>query len=52
LTDKRHELVALSAPVVAGIEAAWRERLGEAGNEELHRLLADLREITDRPLPH
>jgi len=38
VTEKGHELVALSAPVVAAIEAEWRNRLGPVGFDQLRDL--------------
>lgn len=47
ITESGQELVALSRPVVAEVEASWRAHLGDADTDELRRLLARLREITD-----
>lgn len=47
VTGKGHELVELSLPVVAEIEARWEEHLGRARTRELRRALTELRAITD-----
>ena len=49
ITDKGRELVDLSMPVVAAVEAAWQRHLGQADTAQLRRILTDLREITDLP---
>lgn len=47
ITDKGRELVELSIPTVTEVEARWEEHLGRARTDQLRRILADLREITD-----
>jgi len=47
ITDKGHELIDLSAPVVRDIEAQWEAHLGRARTRQLRRALSDLRSITD-----
>ncbi len=49
ITDQGRELVALSTPVVAEVEAAWQRHLGPADTAHLRRILTELREITDLP---
>lgn len=47
ITDKGQELVQLSIPTVAAVEAQWEQHLGRARTDQLRRILTDLREITD-----
>lgn len=47
ITDRGHELVVLSLPVVEEMERAWTERLGPERTQQLRETLVDLREITD-----
>lgn len=47
ITDRGHELVALSLPVVEEMERAWTEHLGPERTQQLRETLVDLREITD-----
>ena len=47
ITDKGRELVDLSIPVVAQVEAEWTAHLGAERTEQLRSILRDLREITD-----
>ena len=47
ITDRGHELVALSLPVVTAIEAAWAEHLGPERTRQLREALTELRAITD-----
>lgn len=47
VTDKGRELVELTVPVVAQVEAAWEAHLGRARTRQLREILADLREVTD-----
>jgi DNA-binding MarR family transcriptional regulator len=47
ITPKGEEIVAISAPVVAAIEAAWEAHLGRARARQLREALAALRDITD-----
>lgn len=47
ITDRGHELVALSLPVVEEMERAWAEHLGPERTRQLRETLVDLREITD-----
>lgn len=47
ITDKGREMIALTVPVVAEVEAAWERHLGAERTEQLRRILTDLREITD-----
>ncbi len=51
ITDKGRELVDLSIPVVAEVEAAWQRHLGPDETAHLRRILTELREITDLPQP-
>lgn len=51
ITDKGRDLVDLSVPVVAAVEAAWERHLGRDHTEQLRRILTELREITDLPQP-
>lgn len=51
ITDKGRELVDLSIPVVAEVEAAWQRHLGPDDTAHLRRTLTELREITDLPQP-
>lgn len=51
ITDKGRELVDLSVPVVAEVEAAWQRHLGRTDTAQLRRILTELREITDIPSP-
>lgn len=47
ITDRGHELVVLSLPVVEEMERAWTEHLGPERTQQLRETLVDLREITD-----
>ena len=47
ITAKGEEIVAISAPVVAEIEAAWEAHLGRARTRQLREALTALRDITD-----
>lgn len=47
ITDRGHELVVLSLPVVEEMERAWTEHLGPERTQQLREALVDLREITD-----
>jgi DNA-binding MarR family transcriptional regulator len=47
IADRGREAIALGAPVVAEIEARWRDHLGPARFAELRRALEALAEITD-----
>jgi DNA-binding MarR family transcriptional regulator len=47
ITDKGRELIALTVPVIAEVEAAWEQHLGRARTEQLRLILGQLREITD-----
>lgn len=47
VTDRGHELVVLSLPVIEEMERAWTEHLGPERTQQLREALVDLREITD-----
>lgn len=47
LTEKGHELVEISVPVIRNVEAVWEAHLGRARTRQLKHTLAALREITD-----
>lgn len=47
LTDKGHELVEISLPVVRDVEAAWASHLSPTRTRQLREILLRLREITD-----
>lgn len=47
ITDKGREMVALTVPVVAEVEAAWERHLGRAKTARLREILTELREVTD-----
>jgi DNA-binding MarR family transcriptional regulator len=47
ITDKGHELVDLSTPVVRQIEASWETHLGHDRARQLRSILLALRDITD-----
>lgn len=49
MTDKGHELVEISIPVVREVEAAWEAHLGRARTRQLREALGALRDITDPP---
>lgn len=47
VADKGRDAIELGRPVVEGIEAAWREHLGETKFRELRRMLEALVDVTD-----
>jgi len=47
ITDKGHEIIELSTPVVREIEASWENYLGRDRARELRSTLQALRQITD-----
>ncbi len=46
ITDRGQELIDVSRPVIAAIEATWTSRLGRARTTQLRRALTTLVEIT------
>ena len=51
LTDRGREVCLLAGRIVAGLEAAWAERLGEDKMRQLKRLLAELWDAIDTDQP-
>ena len=47
IAERGARSVEVSSRIVADVEAEWTAHLGESRMEELRRILADLREITD-----
>jgi DNA-binding MarR family transcriptional regulator len=47
ITERGAQSVAASAAIVAEVEAEWTAHIGVRRMDQLRRILADLREITD-----
>lgn len=47
ITDRGQELIDVSRPVVASVEATWSRHLGRARATQLRQILTALAEITD-----